>query len=209
MGIKYKILIWKYIKTVYYLWVVELWWMTCPSCHTVWCYLQTSRYMFIGHLVWKSSCGVLIRIATYLLYGVHVVNGFATCIVAPIMYLLVLLGLMYGLWCVRCGLWSCTSITISAVSSLSSCQCCNIKRLWVSRLCLSVIHVVSVFRVKVSRVHRLCGLVVRVPGYGSKASGSIPGATTFSENQWVWNGVHSASWVQLRSYLEENVMAPV
>jgi hypothetical protein len=23
--------------------------------------------------------------------------------------------------------------------------------------------------------------------------GSIPGATTFSEKQWVWNGVHSAS----------------
>jgi hypothetical protein len=25
----------------------------------------------------------------------------------------------------------------------------------------------------------------------------------------VWNGVHSASWVQLRSYLEEKVAAPV
>jgi hypothetical protein len=25
---------------------------------------------------------------------------------------------------------------------------------------------------------------------------------------WVWNGVHSASWVQLRSYLEEKIMAP-
>jgi hypothetical protein len=23
--------------------------------------------------------------------------------------------------------------------------------------------------------------------------GSIPGASTFSEKQWVWNGVHSAS----------------
>ena len=35
-------------------------------------------------------------------------------------------------------------------------------------------------------------------------SGSIPGATRFSEWQWVWNGVHSASWAswgQLRSYL--------
>jgi hypothetical protein len=31
----------------------------------------------------------------------------------------------------------------------------------------------------------LCGLVVRVPG-------SIPGAATFSDWQWVWNGVHSA-----------------
>jgi hypothetical protein len=26
---------------------------------------------------------------------------------------------------------------------------------------------------------------------------------------WVWNGVHSASWVQLRSYLEGKVTAPV
>jgi hypothetical protein len=48
--------------------------------------------MFIGHLVvstWKYSCGVLVCIATYLLYGVHVVNDFATCIVVPVMYLLV------------------------------------------------------------------------------------------------------------------------
>jgi hypothetical protein len=27
--------------------------------------------------------------------------------------------------------------------------------------------------------------------------------------QWAWNGVHSASCVQLRSYLEEKVVAPV
>jgi hypothetical protein len=25
--------------------------------------------------------------------------------------------------------------------------------------------------------------------------GSIPGATRFSEKYWIWNGVHSASWV--------------
>jgi hypothetical protein len=31
------------------------------------------------------------------------------------------------------------------------------------------------------------GLVARVPGYKSRALGSIPGATRFSE-QWVWNG---------------------
>jgi hypothetical protein len=37
-----------------------------------------------------------------------------------------------------------------------------------------------------SSSNRLVGLVVRVPGYG----------------------VHSASWVQLRSYLEEKVAAP-
>jgi hypothetical protein len=30
-------------------------------------------------------------------------------------------------------------------------------------------------------VDRLCGLVIRVPGYRSRGPGSIPGATTFSE----------------------------
>jgi hypothetical protein len=35
-----------------------------------------------------------------------------------------------------------------------------------------------------------CGLVVRDP----EVPGSIPGATRFSEKEWVWNGVHSASW---------------
>jgi hypothetical protein len=44
----------------------------------------------------------------------------------------------------------------------------------------------------------LC-LVVRVPKYRSRGPGSIPGSTRFSEKQLVWNGVHSASWVQLRS----------
>jgi hypothetical protein len=38
---------------------------------------------------------------------------------------------------------------------------------------------------------RLCGLLVRVPGYRSRGPGSIPRATRFSEKQWVWNGVHS------------------
>jgi hypothetical protein len=56
---------------------------------------------------------------------------------------------------------------------------------------------------------RLCGLVVRVPGYRFRGPGSIPVATRFSETWWVWNGVHSASWVQLMSYLEEKVAAPV
>jgi hypothetical protein len=43
-------------------------------------------------------------------------------------------------------------------------------------------------------------LVVRVLGYRSGGSGSIPGTTRFSERKkkereqyWVWNGVHSAS----------------
>jgi hypothetical protein len=37
---------------------------------------------------------------------------------------------------------------------------------------------------------RLCGLVVGVPGYRLRVPGSIPGATRFSEKNWVWNGVH-------------------
>jgi hypothetical protein len=37
----------------------------------------------------------------------------------------------------------------------------------------------------------------------------IPGATKFSERWWVWNAVRSTSLVQLRSYLEEKVSAPV
>jgi hypothetical protein len=38
-----------------------------------------------------------------------------------------------------------------------------------------------------------CGVVVIVPGYRSRSPGSIPAVTRFSEKQWVWNGVHSAS----------------
>jgi hypothetical protein len=49
----------------------------------------------------------------------------------------------------------------------------------------------------------LCGLVVRAPGYRSRGPGSISGATRFSERFCIWNGVHSASKVQLRSYLKE------
>jgi hypothetical protein len=44
-----------------------------------------------------------------------------------------------------------------------------------------------------------------VPGYRSRGPGSIPGTIRFSEKSWFWNGVHSASWVQLRSYLKEKV----
>jgi hypothetical protein len=45
---------------------------------------------------------------------------------------------------------------------------------------------------KAVQTDRLCGLVVRVPGYISRGLGSITGATRFSEKYWVWNGVHSA-----------------
>jgi hypothetical protein len=33
----------------------------------------------------------------------------------------------------------------------------------------------------------------RVPTYRSRDPVSIPGSTRFSDKQWVWNGVHSAS----------------
>jgi hypothetical protein len=59
------------------------------------------------------------------------------------------------------------------------------------------------------KVDRLCGLVDRVPDYSSRGPGSIPGTTRFSEKEWVWNWVHSASRAQLSSYLKENVAAPV
>jgi hypothetical protein len=35
---------------------------------------------------------------------------------------------------------------------------------------------------------------------GSRVDTFSPGT---KEKEWVWNGVHSASWVQLRSYLIE------
>jgi hypothetical protein len=54
-------------------------------------------------------------------------------------------------------------------------------------------------------VDRLCGLVVRVPSYRSRGPGLIPCSTRFSETYCVWNGVNSASWAQLRSYLKEKV----
>jgi hypothetical protein len=56
---------------------------------------------------------------------------------------------------------------------------------------------------------RLCGLVVSVPGYRSRGLGSIPGVNRFSEKLWIGKGVHSASWLQLRSYLKEKVTTPV
>jgi hypothetical protein len=44
--------------------------------------------------------------------------------------------------------------------------------------------------------------MVRVDGYRSRGQDSIPGATRFSEKYWVWNEVHSASSVQLRSLIK-------
>jgi hypothetical protein len=37
----------------------------------------------------------------------------------------------------------------------------------------------KIFVLIIKLVDRLCGLVVRVPGYRSKGPGSIPGATRF------------------------------
>jgi hypothetical protein len=50
------------------------------------------------------------------------------------------------------------------------------------------------------QVDRLCGLVVTVLGYRSGGPSSIHYQ---KKKLWVWNGVHSASWVQLRSCLIE------
>jgi hypothetical protein len=49
----------------------------------------------------------------------------------------------------------------------------------------------------------------QISGYKSSGPGSVRGATRFSEKYWVWNGVYSAWWVQLRTFLEEKVSAPV
>jgi hypothetical protein len=51
--------------------------------------------------------------------------------------------------------------------------------------------------VKFSRCNAFVGPRVwsRFLAADSEDPGSIPGATTFSEKLWVWNGVHSASWV--------------
>jgi hypothetical protein len=43
------------------------------------------------------------------------------------------------------------------------------------------------------KVDRLCGLVVRVPGYRSRGAGSILGTARFSDKFCVWNGIHPAS----------------
>jgi hypothetical protein len=85
---------------------------------------------------------------------------------------------------------TCTRMTALTSKVSKDCSCQRIA----SREILNTVCIVE---------DRLCGLVVRVLGYRSRGPGSIPVATIFSENKWVWNGVHSASWVQLRIYLEE------
>jgi hypothetical protein len=42
-----------------------------------------------------------------------------------------------------------------------------------------------------------------------EVTGSIPGATRFSEEQWVWNGIHSTLVRINEDLLEKKVAAPV
>jgi hypothetical protein len=43
------------------------------------------------------------------------------------------------------------------------------------------IELMNLFKCMCTLKDRLCGLVVRVPGYRSRGLGSIPGSTRFSE----------------------------
>jgi hypothetical protein len=65
------------------------------------------------------------------------------------------------------------------------------------------------FDILLSFTDCLCGLVVSFWLQILKSWVRFPAASRFSEKQRVWNGVNSASWGQLRSYLEEIVAAPV
>jgi hypothetical protein len=58
-------------------------------------------------------------------------------------------------------------------------------------------------------VDRLCGLVVRVSDYRSGGPGFDSRALQEKQSSGVWDGGHSASWVQLRSYFKVIVAAPV
>jgi hypothetical protein len=51
--------------------------------------------------------------------------------------------------------------------------------------------------------------VVKLPGCNPEVPGSIPGATRFSEQQSVWNGVHSALVRINGELLERKVAASV
>jgi hypothetical protein len=71
----------------------------------------------------------------------------------------------------------------------------------------SLVNKLFFFIIEIIRIDRLCGLVVRVSGYTSKGPGFD--SQSYQIFWEVWNGVHSASWGQLRSYLNEKVAAPV
>jgi hypothetical protein len=105
----------------------------------------------------------------------------------------------------------CISFTIHYMLDCFIFNNCIYIIIWRSRVnsCLTSQRIPHFYTTCKFTTDRLCGLVVRVPGYRSRGQGLIPGATRFSEKQWVWNGVHSVSWVQLRSYLKEKVASPV
>jgi hypothetical protein len=63
-----------------------------------------------------------------------------------------------------------------------------------------------IFNYYIRNMDCLCGLVVRAPDYRPRGPGSLP---DFLRRNGSGTGIHSASWVQLRSYLEEKVAAPV
>jgi hypothetical protein len=75
------------------------------------------------------------------------------------------------------------------------------------KVALVVALLVCFLHVPVLNLDRLWDLLVRVPGYRSRGLGLIPCTTRFSEKQWVWNVVQSASWVQLRNCLKGKVAA--
>jgi hypothetical protein len=97
------------------------------------------------------------------------------------------------------------NLSFSVLHGIGSLQCADVSRarrqIHNRKLCLYIIYI--------RKIGDLCSLVVGVPGCRSRGPGSIPGTTKFSEKYWIWNGVHSASSVQLRSYLKEKVAAPV
>jgi hypothetical protein len=45
--------------------------------------------------------------------------------------------------------------------------------------------VLLTYLILIGQIDRLCGLVVRIPGYRFRGPGSIPGTTRFSEKSWV------------------------
>jgi hypothetical protein len=104
-------------------------------------------------------------------------------------------------------MWVSMSFCLYHPTSPFRCSCYPIRR---SRKEWTQILPISCFKKLLnSHIDHLRGLVVRVPGYRSRGLGLVPGTIRFLEEKWVWNRVHWASWVQLRSYLKEKAAAPV
>ena len=66
-----------------------------------------------------------------------------------------------------------------------------------------IIIIINIIIIIIIVIDRLVGLVVSMSDYWSWGRGSIPGTSTILNVDWVWNGVHPASWGQLGSYLIE------